>query len=222
MIKRNILYILFIAFAFSACKKDEYESTQRSFGRGYASTRTGAYNVYKVEEIIYDDFANTVDTFRYKIKELNESVFRDNLDRPALRLVRFRLNTKNQWEIWNSWYAVEDNVSYERIEENKRYVKLSFPLNDEVIWNTNTYNSENSNFVYYDFINQKYKLDTFIFDSAIAVKSDPVASSLRQRQYNEVYAKNVGLVYKNVVSVDINGILKRGFKFKQQLIQHVP
>ncbi len=222
MINRYLFHIFFFFLLVSGCKKDVYETVNRSYGKGYVNTKIGAYNIYKVEEIIYDDFSQTVDTFRYQLKEVNESMFSDNLNRKALRVERYKLNNKSQWEIFNVWYTIEDNVAVEKIEDNKRLVKLSFPLSDEVVWNLNAYNSENSMYVYYDFIHQKYKMDTFLFDSAVAVKSDAVNSSVRQRQYIEIYAKNIGLVYKNIVSIDRNGLLQRGFRYKQELIKHVP
>lgn len=215
-------YIILCFLLLNSCKKDEYETVNRSYGKGYSSTRPGSYNIYKVEEIIYDDFFNTIDTFRYQLKESNQSFFTDNLGRKALRIERYKMNTNNQWDLLNVWYSVEDNVSYERVEENIRYVKLSFPLNEEVVWNLNAYNSENSNYVYYNLINQKYSLDSFKFDSAISVKSDPVSSSLRQREYNEVYARNIGLVYQNIVHIDKNGTQLRGYRYKQKLLKHVP
>lgn len=216
------IYIILGILWLSSCKKDEYETAIRSYGKGYANSKIGAYNIYKVEEIIYDDFFNTIDTFRYQIKEVNESRFTDNLNRNSIRIERYKLSPNNIWDMMNVWYETEDNVAFERVEDNKRIVKLSFPLNEEITWNINAYNSESSIVVYYNFIHQPFKLDTFSFDSTVSVKSDPVNSSIRQRSYNEVYAKNIGLVYKYIVSIEKNGTLQRGFKFKQQLIKHVP
>ncbi len=224
MIKWGLLHITLCLLIISSCKKDNFETVNRAFGKSYVNTTVGSYNVYKVEEIVYNDFNNTVDTLRYTLKELNESVFKDNLGRNSIRLERYKLNEKSQWAYWNTWFSTTDNFTMERVEENKRLVKLSLPLSDDAVWNINAYNSDNSITAYYDFIHKPYKLDTFSFDSAIAVKSETINSFIRQRQYYEVYANKIGLVYKNIVYIDldITGTQKRGYKIKQQLIQHVP
>lgn len=222
MIRLTYYHIILLLLIFNSCKKDNFENTNRPLGKTYVNNTTGSYNVYKVEEIIYNDFLNTIDTFRYQLKELNESVFKDNLGRNSVRIDRFKLNEKLQWSYLNTWYSTTDNFSMERIEDNKRLLKLSLPLNEENIWNLNTYNTDNSVTIYYDFIHGPYSVDTFKFDSTIAVKSETINSVIRQRQYYEVYANHIGLVYKNIVNVDLNGSLRRGYKIKQQLIRHVP
>ncbi len=221
MINKRYLYITLLIFVFIGCKKDDYETVNRSFGKGYLHGKLGSYNIYKIEEIIYDDFFNTIDTQRYQIKELNESYFLDNLNRNSMRIERYKLNSKLQWDILNVYYSTEDNYSAERIEENKRLIKLSFPFTVDAIWNSNQNNSDNPITVFYDFINEPYQIDTFQFDSAIAVRNEYINTPLRQRQYYEVYVKNIGLVYKNFISIDKNAGRQRGSKIKQQLITYV-
>ena len=222
MINKYLLHTALLCLIFIGCKKDEYETVDRSYGKGYLYGAIGSYNVYKIEEIIYDDFFNTIDTQRYQIKELNESIFFDNLNRRSMRIERYQLNSKLQWEILNVFFATEDNYGAERVEDNKRIAKLSFPFSVDAIWNVNQNNSDNPITVFYDFINQPYAINTFQFDSAIAVRNDAVNNSTRQRQYYEVYVKDVGLVYKNTISIDKNAGRQRGNKIKQQLIVHVP
>lgn len=222
MIRKQLIHTALICLIFIGCKKDEYETVNRSYGKGYLYSGIGSYNVFKIEEIIYDDFFNTIDTQRYQIKEVNESIFIDNLNRNSMRIERYKLNKQLQWEILNVYYATEDNFGAERVEENKRFVKLSFPLSIDAIWNVNQNNNDNPITVFYDFINQPYTINNLQFDSAVAVRNDIVNNSLRQRQYYEVYVKNVGLVFKNIINIEKNGSRQRGSKIKQQLIAHVP
>lgn len=222
MISKRIIYIAILLFFFIGCKKDEYETVNRSYGKGYLYGGIGSYSIYKIEEIIYDDFFNTIDTLRYQVKEVNESYFIDNLNRNSMRIERYKLNSKLKWDIWNVFYATEDNYSAERIEDNKRLIKLSFPVTTDALWNLNQNNSDNPMTIFYDFINQPYQLENLYFDSAVAVRNEVVNTSFRQRQYYEVYVKNIGLVYKNIISIDKNAGRQRGSKIKQQLIVHVP
>lgn len=181
----------------------------------------GITNVYKVNEIVFDDFTNTSDTFNYQILEKNDTFFKDNLGRRAIKIDRYkRLSDTSLWKYLNSWYAVKASDMVERIEDNKRLVKLSFPVTEEAVWNSNAFNMDNANTVFYGFINQKYNLDTFRFKSALSVESTNINNENRERSFREIYVRGIGLVFKNQVMIDKFGTQIRGFKIKYQLIRH--
>lgn len=216
-----VLYI-FICLLIAGCKKDEYELNYNSFDRMYFNQKLSAYSIYDVEEIIYDDFSNSVDTFYYQLKEHNESVFSDNLGRKAMRIDRYRSDgDTNVWTYLNTWYAVSDSLMVERVEDNKRLIKLSFPITNEAVWNSNALNMDNINNVFYGLRHQKYKLDAFQFDSAVSVESNTIINSFRERAFKEVYAKNIGLVYKYYVYIDKVGNQMRGVRLVYRLKKHV-
>jgi hypothetical protein len=182
---------------------------------------TGISNIYQVNEIIFNDFTNTSDTFNYQLREFNESVFTDNLGRRAMRIDRHtRKSDTSDWKYLNTWYAVVNPEMVERVEDNKRLIKLSFPISNDAVWNANSLNTDNPNNVFYGLMHQSYKLDTFSFDSAVSVRSTPRLNSSTERAFEEVYAKNIGLVYKNHVQVDRSGSVRRGFKLKYRLIKY--
>ncbi len=204
------------------CRKDEYDTVHKPVGKEYFNGNTGHYAIYLVNEIIFNDFNNTSDTLNYQLRELNESVFKDNLGRPAVRIDRHvRASDTSSWTYLNTWYAVLDQAMLERVEENKRLVKLSFPISNEAVWNANAYNADNANNVFYGLMHQRYQINTFSFDSAVSVKNTPRINSTTERVFEEVYAKHVGLVYKNHVHVDKSpGPVLRGFKIKYRLYKH--
>ena len=214
--------LIFILFALG-CKKDNYETIIRSTGKNYFNNIKGSSNIYKIEEIIYNDFFNTIDTQRYFLKEKNDTFFNDNLGRKSMRIYRYKsIKDTTKWQFLNAWYSTVDNFTAERVEDNKRLVKLSFPLTEDAIWNYNAFNTDNGLNLFYDFIHQKYTLNTIVFDSAIAIKSETIVNLVKERQYQEVYVNYIGLVYKNQINLDKNGNLKRGYKIKQTLIKHEP
>ena len=218
--KRTALYIS-IVLVFNACKKDEFELRYKPVDKQYFSSQIGAYSIYKVHEIIFDDFTNTVDTTDYQVMEVNESHFRDNLDRDAIRIDRYRRpDDSTAWTYMNTWYAVVNNSMAERVEDNKRLVKLSFPISAEATWNANTFNTDNANNVFYVLMHDKYKMDNFKFDSVVSVESTTRINLTVERVFKEVYAKGIGLVYKNHVNTDSGGGLKRGFKITYTLYKY--
>lgn len=178
---------------------------------------------YQVEEIVYDDFKNSIDTLNYLLKEFNESIFIDNLGRKSIRIDRYkRDNDTLTWNYINTWYTSYDDHSIQRIEDNLRKTILSFPISFEAIWNTNEFNMDYVNNVFYTNLFQKYRINNFQFDSSITIESVTVSNSFKERAYKEVYAKGLGLVYKNVVFIDKIGMLQRGKKTIYKLVHYEP
>ncbi|MCC6817891.1 MAG: hypothetical protein IT245_03240 [Bacteroidia bacterium] len=219
--KLGLSYLLILVYLITGCKKDQFESYDRTIDSDYFNDSIGASTIYKVEEIIYDDFTNSSDTFEYQLKELNHSVFRDNMNRDAIKIDRYtRISDSSKWKYINSWYAVKSNNMVERIEDNKRFIKLSFPVTIDAVWNSNAYNLDNAVNVFYGIINQRYTLDTFKFKNALSVESSNINNIFRERSFREVYVRGIGLVYKNHISIEKNGTVYRGFKINYRLIKH--
>lgn len=204
-----------------ACKKDAYESYTRNADEAYYNDSIGAYSIFEVNEIIFDDFSNSSDTFIYQVMEHNESYFYDNLGRKALKIDRYkRISDTSLWRYQNSCYSVNDRNMIERIEDNKRFIKLSFPITVDAVWNSNAYNLDNAINVFYGLIDKPYNQDTFRFKKAISVESTNINNNFRERSFKEVYAHNVGLVFKNQVAIERNGSQWRGYKIRYKLIKH--
>lgn len=216
-----LLYIGLLILLVNACKKDQFETFDRTKDSDYFNDSIGAYNVYSVEEIVFDDFTNSSDTFHYQLKEVNASSFTDNLNRNAVKVDRYkRLSDTSIWQYVNSWYAVKASDMVERIEENKRIVKLSFPVTIDAVWNSNAYNMENAITVFYGLINQRYNLDSFRFRNALSVESSNINNEVSERSFREVYARGIGLVYKFHVSIEKSDKVLRGFKIKYKYLRH--
>ncbi|HEY1045515.1 MAG TPA: hypothetical protein VGF79_03690 [Bacteroidia bacterium] len=209
--------ILFILFA-SSCRKDEYETFKGSNDISYYNLKLGSYVTYDVTEIVYDDFTNSIDTSVYEVKEYNESVYTDNLGRKGIKLDRYIKNkTTGLWDYLNSYYSVNGQNSIERVEENKRMIKLSFPVTTDAVWNSNSLNMDNAINVFYGLIRKKYQQDAFKFESVISVESANVINSFRERSFREIYAKNIGLIFKYYVNIEKNGNIWRGIKLTYRL-----
>ena len=208
---------------FFACQKDKFESIDYSNNKNYVSNKIGSYSEFSVQEIIYDDFKNTIDTISYQLKELNESLFKDKLGRNSIRIDRYsRNNDTANWSYINTWYTSIDIHSIERIENNTRKSILSFPITYDAVWNSNEFNMEYVNNVFYTSFHKPYSLNTIKYDSSITVESATVSNSIKERAYKEVYVKHIGLAYKTIVFIDKIGTLQRGKRINYKLLKHVP
>ena len=200
---------------FYSCKKNK--EAPLDLGYDYFPNKAGFYVVYDVDSLVYNN-ANlnphthlaSVDTFRFQLKEKIESIYNDNLNRPTIRLeryIKFYNDTmpysQMQWTFRNVWAENRTATTAEKVEENTRYVKLAFPVKDNQTWNGNAQNTQpamNYTYAYYDL---PIKIRTTSFDSVLQVTQfdDGGTISIQRQLYIEKYARNVGLVYKQIIDV---------------------
>lgn len=207
--------------AFHSCKKDLYDTQKREIGLEYVNQTKGHSIVYEVEEITFDDFTNTSDTFYYQIKTKNDTFFQDNIFKTVLRHEKYkRLNDSDLWHFQEAYYSKLNEEKYEVIENNTRYIKLSFPISADAFWNSNAFNIDNNSFVYYATIKGKTNINQTAFQNIITIKFDPIINSVRERIYEETYAKNIGLIKMHKVFIEKNNNILRGYKLKYSYLYH--
>lgn len=196
---------LFLAFAFifffHACKDKTLPAVD--VGYEYFPVEIGHWVEYEVDSVVYDDFTGTIDTFQFYIRELYESEFVDNQGRPTIRIERYYkdIDTAN-YVLKDIWYANKTNTTAEKVEENYRYIKLAFPIKETTIWDANATNV-------YDALESEYRdmykaktINTLQFDSTITAYYNDETTLISEDYHFEVYAKDVGMIRKNYVSLD--------------------
>ena len=101
--------------------------------------------------------------------------------------------------------------SLERVEDNRRYIRLAFPINPIYRWNGNAYNELAEEEYSYENL---YAPDTFSglnFDSTVTVNQNEFVSNINRIIRKEIYGNHVGLLYKRSDSVGVafttNGII---------------
>ena len=202
---KNYLLLLFSIFliSFYGCKKDK-ETPAVDLGYNYFPNEIGRYVIYQVDSISYNDFFTPVkiDTAHFQIKEVIESHFADNLGRESERIERYvRSNDSLPWVLRDVWYHTRTSVSAEKIEENVRFVRLTFPVELNHKWNGNAYNPIGKYEYEYKAVDVAKTVNGLRFDSTLTV-NQILDSNLIEKKYQlEIYAKNVGMIYKRFVDV---------------------
>jgi hypothetical protein len=204
-------------------------------GYDYFPTELGRFVEYKVDSIWQDDPAGPIGSAEahYFLRDLNESPFIDEEGRSAIRVERYsRQSLITEWNIKDVWCRVRTPNIAEQNEENVIFVKHNFPVKDGKTWNGNSkntlqtlqelYNQTTVPAVWdYEYVNvhEPYTINGFTFDSTVTVlqfdRLTPVALSLFAK---EVYAKNVGLIHKEMKMHNIQGTDSVGFFFDQIII----
>lgn len=191
---RNKLLIILLLFAFS-CKKEE--EPPMNFYYDYFPERVGTWVESDVIYIEVDEISAYYDTTRYQLREIIESTFIDNQGRPSLRIERYwRTADSLPWVIKDIWYATRTSTQAEKIEENVRYLKMTFQVNAEKKWNGNIYNTLDATEYEYDQIHEPLVLSSLNFDSTVTVSQRFNYNFIEEDEAYEIYAMDVGMIKK--------------------------
>ncbi|UHG93041.1 hypothetical protein [Spirosoma oryzicola] len=187
-----------------------YQVTQNA----YSSTNPVAERVYQVQEKISSSYTQNGQVFFLMEESVKTS------SQPDWQLTAIRTVYKNQSEVV-------------RLENNVPVVKLLFPIAATTSWNTNIYNARPDTLLHYEDSGRSFTLDTRRFDNTISVVGANDSTLISQQKNRQVYASNVGLVYRENVSLAYcqtspdcigKGIVESGTRQKWVLVSsnHLP
>ncbi len=218
-----VIVALFLFFA--SCKKNEEQATIY-LGYDYFPVNVGHELYYDADSTITDEFTSTTRTHHFQIKEVIASTFLDNEGRTAERIERYVRDSSNApWGIFKVSSVTLTNTRVERYDDNVRYVKLVFPVKQDVHWNGNSLNTmEALDYQYMD-VNNAMTLNNQQFDSALTVLQQDVTDLIERKYFSEQYAAQVGMIYKENINqtIDFNlQTVKSGYIYKETLTSYTP
>ena len=217
---------LLVIMLFTACTKENELYSTASLS-DYFSLQVGKYITYDLDSTVFINFGQKDTVVKYQVKDSVETKITDNLGRPALRIVRYmRKNTGQSWVSSNTFMAVASTTGIEFVENNLRFIKLVLPIKPEITWKGNKYidtYSLNSTTKYlddwnytYDSVDAPITVGGTLVNNTIKVNQrdeflgqDPKLPNTQyaERNYSiEKYAKNIGLVYKEFIHWEYQGI----------------
>ncbi len=189
------------------------------------------YKVDSISYKLRNTTNHTVDSFHrsFFVRELVGDTLRDAAGRPSYRLERYtRPSRDSAWKLEDVWLITRTTATAERVEEDQRFLKLAFPVNKATKWNcvqfidpytelsiwgertVAAYSADKGWGVQskYTSIDVPYTLNGRTYDSTATIlfaDSDANSSGgagTNRRYYQEVYARNVGLIYKRLEILD--------------------
>lgn len=227
---KNLLHFLIsllLVILYSGCNKEENAAVTpiTPYGWDFFPVDSGISRYYTVDSVYWDEFTGVNDTVSYQLKEVIAGTFTDNQGRPAQRIERFKLDSTGNWVIYKVWSAVKTQTRAEVVEDNIRYIKLSFPCSTGVSWNGNAYNTIGTMPYEYTFIGAA-TLNGISFNESASVLQDDAPFNLLEDAYTvEKYAINVGLYFKKQLSLEFNPATQdtvSGYIYTEQLTSITP
>jgi hypothetical protein len=208
----GIITILF----FYSCKKQTETFASASINN-YYPLQTGKTYLYRLDSTIPAPFGASLIVKSYQAKDSIESTFIDNEGRESYRIFRYTRDTlaTQPWRFAATYFATPANKTLEYVDNNLRFIKLHLPIREGYTWKAHSFidtKSINTPISYLDEweyeyrnVDENYKVLNKSFDSTITVfqhdETTPAGpfnpNNYQQRNFGqEIYAKGVGLIYK--------------------------
>lgn len=202
MWKRIFLFIIFGSLLFTACNKETY-APAKDLEQNYYPLSVGAVYIYDVDSTAYSNFSNTSVNYQFEIKDSITNTFVDAAGLNNYRIERYkRIDSSSPWVIQKVFSRSKSLRDGEEFIDNQRFIRIIFPPIAGSVWNGNSKNTlGEQDYVINDDV-ASLTINNLNFDSTIVVNEIDESNLIRQDLVNITYAKNVGLVQKEVTAVD--------------------
>lgn len=245
--------ILFTVSIFHACNKQDASINNTQLIE-YMPLQTGKYIHYRLDSMRFIDFGQRDTVVSYDAKDVIDGELTDNLGRQTFRVIRYLrdISSTNEEDYIArlTYFVTPTRESIEVQEENLKFQKLRLPVNNGYNWHGNSFLPSTPYFEIYQFsndedinlwdytymyVNEPMTINDNIYDSTATVLQVADSSNvpiefpegLAYRNYwTETYAKNIGLIYKEVVMWEYqppnsgNPGFRSGFGIKLSIIDH--
>ena len=205
-----------------SCKKDQ-TFPPPALGEDYLPLQKGSWISYKADSIVWNDFYTPVkiDTFSYYIKMVVDSSFTDNEGRTSFVWRKYYRTDTTSWEPVRNYTITKTAERVETYEENIRYIKMAFPVKNTTWWDLNAFNTFKATESYYDEYDIPLTINSKHYDSCATVIHKNLETLVSKEYHKEVFAKHIGLVYKEITSLskEVTSDWKQGFSYKWVLTE---
>jgi hypothetical protein len=187
--------------AFAGC--DQEDSLKLDSGAAYFPLKKGVYQVYGVNEVHYSATAQP-EEFVYELRsEVIDSFPSTAGDYTYVIERSTRLSAAQPWQVAETWSARKDKSQVVVSEGNTSFVKISFPVRAETRWNGNALNTLGEDVYEVKRPAQPWELGGLTFGKTVTIEQESNADKIVYNdQRVEVYASNVGLIYKEITQLN--------------------
>ncbi|WP_207515485.1 hypothetical protein [Longitalea luteola] len=244
--------VVFLGIQLSGCEKKTDDIVSDPV-EAFLPMQTGKYVIYLLDSTRFVNFGQKDTTVTYFAKDTVEGPATDNLGRAGWRVVRYLRDTASGHEAdWNAvltYQVIPGQQKIEVKEGNFRYIKLAIPVKDGFSWRGNGYIPSNPYGELFEFSNDEdiqtwdytyqdvgvaAQFGNKNYDSTITVVQIADSTNLpletgipaSKTYWVEKYAKNIGLVYKEVEiweyqpPTTTSAAYKQGFGLKMTIVDH--
>ena len=217
--KNNYYFFWFLMLI--SCQPIEYENIP--YYRSYFPLELNSEKEFLITRIIHNSFGK--DTNSYFLKEVVTEKFIDLEGDTVYRIERYsKVDSNASYIIKDVWTSKLNYNNALLTEENEIFTKLIFPLNSNIFWNGNAYNSRPYEEYNLESLHIPFQNSSFSFDSSLTVRQNYKLNLLEYESAKEVYVTSIGLVYKEAIDVELvagnQNEISEGYEYFQELISY--
>jgi hypothetical protein len=226
-------HLIGIAISATLCATFGCESEDSLFNtrqeREYMPLSLGVFQVYAVHEIRYQ--LGVPETLAYQLKVLVTDSFPSAGGNYTYVLTRSKRETGGEWNYLDTWSARVNDSEFVVNEANISYLKVRLPLVAGNLWNGNTYNVAGDDEYRLTDLQITQEAGGAVYPDCIYVlQADNEDYIVFLDQRHEIYARNVGLIYKEVTQLSYctstaqgclgQQVIESGVVFKQTIMEY--
>jgi len=221
------LLISLTAYISISCSTERAEPNDSRLGFTFFPLETGFYNIYEVEKTEYR-ITGEPETTRYYLKEAVADSFLNESNSYTYILHRSTKANDADWKLDSVWTARKTSHQAIVVENNIPLIKLIFPFKEKASWDGNRLNAKEEELYAMENVNQSISFNNQTFDKAVTiVQKDNQDSIIFLERRKEVFAQDVGLIYKESASIKYcaqvhcigKHIIDSGVLFKQTILE---
>lgn len=195
MKKYLVIFILFYS-----CSETSVDPDYSRVGLDYFPLQVGNYAIYEINLTEWDILDET-ETSMFELRTEVVDSFQNQSGEITYILHRSTRAGENEpWELETVWSTYLTSNQAVVIEENIPYLKLAFPVEEDLMWDGNRLNTLEQDDYRIDSIGGEFinEFDT-IGNTLTVVQNNNEDFIIQQDRRVEIYALNIGLIYKETV-----------------------
>lgn len=246
-LKLSFLFVLSSMLLFFAACKETPDDFKSELGLDYFPLEVGKFIEYQLDSTIFDPNGDTTvyhsTTFA---KETIVDTLSDNNGNILYKIEHFeRAADSLPWAIKKVLSISVQDYQAIRIEDNLRFIKLTFPVEKGTSWDGNVHFNEAlivtvagetiEMFKGWNYrvkaVDEPLAIGAFQFDKTATVEEADNENLIELRKSSAIYAKGIGLVYRELWILDTQCIddcigkpweekAEKGFILKQTILNH--
>ncbi|MCC9135287.1 hypothetical protein ACFSKU_11855 [Pontibacter silvestris] len=197
--KKALLLLAFVAAVFEGCTESSIEPDPQFFGYEYYPIAVGDYKIYEVTDTKYQN--NVGVTEHFQLRERVDTSFLDQTNTLSYKIIRsIRQDANSNWLDDSVMVVTKSDNSLILMKDNRKRIKLIFPVENGKQWNADAFNAneaESKDEFYYSDVAQPFTVNDQPYDTTVTVvQGIPANNIVKLDDKKEVYAKNIGMVYR--------------------------
>ena len=205
--------MVLLAGFMAGCSTNTEEFDEAALGKAYYPLAIGDYRVYNVTDIRWLQNKRE-DSSVFQVRERVDTLFSNLAGEPTYKIIRsWRPTSLDPWVDDSVIMVTVSKNQVRRRFNNQDLVKLIFPVSENKSWSPNVYNNIdfdtiNGNVVAkplrsrYTAVGQPFTVNGKTFDKTVTVMVNDFVSFINKDVRTEVYAENIGMIYKKYEILD--------------------